>query len=168
MLNCLLIALVLQQNVSVQLETLEIFSDLLFRFGNVMSFYHPNIKDALIPQLNNSRTAVSKRTITCISYMTMTCNDEIYNSICETLLSELKNSNTSKAKIYINCVTAICKHSGSRLVNYLQVFIQLIVNYIELNDDDLKEACLQALEIFVRRCPQEIAPTIQNVFQFLI
>ena len=163
-----LINAVMQPNVSVQLEALEIFSDLLFRFGKVMSLYYPSVKDALLPQLKNSRTAVCKRTITCVAYMTITSSDALYAEIMTHLLSELTDSEPSNSKIYINCATAICKHSSSRMGIYLEEIMELIMKYIEHNDDDLKEACFQAFEIFVRRCPKEVSGYIEKVFYFSI
>lgn len=128
-----------------------------------MSTYYPNIKEALLPQLNNVRTAVCKRTITCIAYMTITCNDQLYSEMMNNLLGELCNSNNNTAKIYINCITAVCKHSGSRMDPYLHKIIEQIIRFIEVSDDDLKEACFQILEIFVRRCPKEVSGYIENV-----
>jgi len=154
--------------VSVQLEALEIFSDLLFRFGNVMSLYYPSIKDALLPQLKNSRTAVCKRTITCIAYMTITCTDALYTDIMNYLLKEIATSPSNNAKIYINCITAVCKHSGSRMSPYLPKIMETIFTYIDQDDDDLKEACFQTFEIFIRRCPKEVSNYIEKVLCFFM
>lgn len=158
-----LISAVTQSDVSLQLECLEIFSDLLFRFGHVMSLYYPSIKDALLPQLENSRTAICKRTITCIGFMAITCNEALFTEIINHILNQLKNSDANSAKIYINCSSAICKNAGTRVDPYLKSFVELIIKFIPSNDDDLKEACFLALEIFVRRCPKEASAYIEQV-----
>lgn len=152
-----------QQNVSIQLDTLEIFSDLLFRFGSVMSLYYNNIKEALMPQLNNSRSAVCKRAITCIAYITISCSDQLYDEILNHLLSELQKTEINNTKIYVNCITVVCKHSGSRMDPYLKSILEFAFEFVNSNDDDLKEACFQIFDIFVRRCPKEVSQYIQQI-----
>jgi len=51
----------LQQDVSVQLEALDILADLLSRFGSLLLDFHSGILKSLLPQLNSSRQAVRKR-----------------------------------------------------------------------------------------------------------
>lgn len=50
-----------QEDVSVQLEALDILSDLLSRFGALLITFHPTILGALLPQLSSPRQAVRKR-----------------------------------------------------------------------------------------------------------
>jgi len=50
-----------QNDVSVQLEALDILGDLLSRFGGLLIVFHPNILEALSPQLKSPRLAVRKR-----------------------------------------------------------------------------------------------------------
>ena len=133
-----------------------------------MNLYYVNIKETLLPLLKNSRTAVCKRTITCIGYMTITCSDQLYKDIMDHLLDELRSGDANNAKIYINCITAVCKHSGVRMALYLPSIMELVIKYIDVSDDDLKEACFQIFEIFVRRCPKESFLYIQQVSHLYI
>lgn len=55
-----------QDEISIQLEVLDIFSDLLSRFGTGLVNYHASILEALLPQLRSPRLAVRKRAITSI------------------------------------------------------------------------------------------------------
>ena len=64
------------------------------------------------------------------------------------------------------------RQSGHRFGEHLEKVIPLIVCYCEPDedsgggdsmDDELREHCLQAFEAFVRRCPKEITPHIENV-----
>lgn len=50
-----------KDDVSVQLEALDILGDLLSRFGGLMVQYHPTLVEALQPQLKSPRLAVRKR-----------------------------------------------------------------------------------------------------------
>ena len=55
-----------QEDVSVQLEALDILGDLLSRFGGLLVSFHSSIKQALLPQLASPRLAVRKRAIIAI------------------------------------------------------------------------------------------------------
>lgn len=55
--------LVLQGNLDVLSDTLDITSELLARFGNVMSDYHTQLKTAILPHLEEPRPVVRKRAI---------------------------------------------------------------------------------------------------------
>ena len=53
----------LQGNLDVLSDTLDVTSDLLARFGNVMSGYHSHLKAAILPHLEEPRPVVRKRAI---------------------------------------------------------------------------------------------------------
>lgn len=152
-------------NESLQLGAIEIFSDLLLRFGSEMSVYYPKIKKALLPQLKNTRNAVSTRAITCLSYMTSTCSNELFEETIKDLIEQLTSSSSDKSRVYINCLTSICKQSGTRLSAHIPVLFDLVLVNIEHNDDDLKEACLQALEAFVLKCSNVMQEFIRKIVQ---
>ena len=50
-----------QSDVAVQLEALDILGDLLSRFGGLLVQFHPNLLEALQPNLKSPRLAVRKR-----------------------------------------------------------------------------------------------------------
>ena len=159
----------------IRLEALEILSDLLNRFGSLLVSFHANIQDALIPQLLCQRLAVRKRAITALSYLTMSCSQQLYNRVIEYLIEELTSYVNSKdinsAKTYIQCITAISRQSGHRFGEHLEKVMPLITKFasIDIKDkkpeevDELKEVCLQAYESFVRRCPKEISSHVPTV-----
>lgn len=62
------------KDVSVQLEALDILTDLLSRFGELLVPFHDTILKALVPQLGSQRQAVRKRTIVALSHLLCTCS----------------------------------------------------------------------------------------------
>ncbi|BES92029.1 Cullin-associated NEDD8-dissociated protein [Nesidiocoris tenuis] len=153
-----------QGDVSVQLEALDILADLLSRFGNLLVSFHPTILNALLPQLASPRQAVRKRTIVALSHLVMSCNQQLYSKLIEFLLEGLtKDSSASTTRTYIQCIAAICRQAGHRFGEHLERVMELIVNYSEQEDDELREFCLQACEAFVQKCPKEITPHITTV-----
>ncbi|KPM03809.1 hypothetical protein QR98_0022440 [Sarcoptes scabiei] len=161
----LVIALTLN-NCSVQIDVLDIFSDLIFRFGYALSFSYPTLKNSLIPHLKTQRNSISKRAINCLAGITITCDDKIFKEIIDHVIGELDRPlSTNQAKVFLNCLTSICKHSGGRIRSYVDTIVTLNKKFIDTQDDELIEACLLMFEIFVRRCPQEMNSHLSKVLR---
>ncbi|KFV55793.1 Cullin-associated NEDD8-dissociated protein 1, partial [Tyto alba] len=160
-----------QEDVSVQLEALDILSDMLSRLGGTLYSFHSSILNCLLPQLTSPRLAVRKRAIIALGHLVLTCSGNIFSELTEHLLAELKrNESTSTTRTYIQCVAGISRQAGHRIGEHLEKIIPLIVQYCNVEDDELREYCFQAFESFVRRtficcdrCPKEIDPHIANV-----
>uniref|UniRef100_A0A8C4UAY0 Cullin associated and neddylation dissociated 2 (putative) n=1 Tax=Falco tinnunculus TaxID=100819 RepID=A0A8C4UAY0_FALTI len=153
-----------QEDVSVQLEALDILSDMLSRLGGTLYSFHSSILNCLLPQLTSPRLAVRKRAIIALGHLVLTCSGNIFSELTEHLLSELKrNESTSTTRTYIQCVAGISRQAGHRVGEHLEKIVPLIVQYCNVEDDELREYCFQAFESFVRRCPKEIDPHIPNV-----
>lgn len=153
-----------QEDVSVQLEALDILADLLSRFGGLLISFHTTILAALLPQLSSPRQAVRKRTIVALSHLVMSCNHQLYAKLINFLLDGLsRNANTSTTRTYIQCIAAICRQAGHRFGEHIERVMPLIVQYSREEDDELREYCLQAFEAFVHRCPKEITPHISTI-----
>lgn len=96
------------EDVSVKLEALDILSDLLSRFGDLLIQFHDTILRALVPQLSSVRQAVRKRTIVALSHLLTSCNDTAYNQVVEHLLEGLhKSENPGAIRTYIQCLASI-------------------------------------------------------------
>ncbi|NWY51390.1 CAND1 protein, partial [Chionis minor] len=160
-----------QEDVSVQLEALDILSDMLSRLGGTLYSFHSSILNCLLPQLTSPRLAVRKRAIIALGHLVLTCSGNIFSELTEHLLAELKrNESTSTTRTYIQCVAGISRQAGHRIGEHLEKIIPLIVQYCNVEDDELREYCFQAFESFVRRificydrCPKEMDPHIPNV-----
>ncbi|NWX41658.1 CAND1 protein, partial [Steatornis caripensis] len=160
-----------QEDVSVQLEALDILSDMLSRLGGTLFSFHSSILNCLLPQLTSPRLAVRKRAIIALGHLVLTCSGNIFSELTEHLLAELKrNESTSTTRTYIQCVAGISRQAGHRIGEHLEKIIPLIVRYCNVEDDELREYCFQAFESFVRRificcdrCPKEIDPHIPSV-----
>lgn len=162
-------AIVRQEDVSVQLEALDILGDLLARFGSLLVSFHPNILDALLPQLASPRLAVRKRTIIALSHLVVSCSPQIYARLMDFLIEELaKNSSMSTTRTYIQCIAAISRQAGHRFGEYLERVMPLIVQYVAVDDDELREYCISACEAFTLRCPKEITPHLSTITEICL
>ncbi len=50
----------------------------------------------------------------------------------------------------------------------MERIIPLIRNFCKIEDDELREYCLQAFESFVRRCPKQISPHINKIIRICL
>jgi len=97
-----------QEDVSVQLEALDIVADLLSRFGALLVTFHPTILAALLPQLSSPRQAVRKRTIVALSHLLTSSNNYLYNKLLDHLLEGLQTQTTKNViRTYIQCIASI-------------------------------------------------------------
>ncbi|KAF3429218.1 LOW QUALITY PROTEIN: hypothetical protein E2986_00011 [Frieseomelitta varia] len=139
-----------QEDVSVQLEALDIMADLLSRFGALLITFHSTILAALLPQLSSPRQAVRKRTIIALSHLLTSSNNYLYNKLI------------IYSKVFILKQRKI-RQAGHRFGEQIEKVMPLIVQYSNEDDDELREYCLQAFESFVYRCPKEITPHINKI-----
>lgn len=155
-----------QEDMSVQLEALDILGDLLSRFGGLLISFHPSIMQSLLPQLSSPRLAVRKRAIIALGYLVMSCNNTLFFELIEFLLTELnKNTSTSTTRTFIQCIGAISRQAGHRFGEHLEKIVPPIMKFCQEEDDELREYCLQAFESFVRRCPKEISSFVTNIIK---
>ncbi|KAH1023273.1 cullin-associated NEDD8-dissociated protein 1 isoform X2 [Dendroctonus ponderosae] len=158
-----------QEDVSVQLEALDIIADLLLRFGPLLQTFHQSILTALLPQLESQRQAVRKRTICALSNLVLSCNNELYNKLIDHLYDGLRlNKANSQTRTYIQCVAAVCRQSGHKFGEQIDKFVPIILQRSDVDDEELREYCLQAFESFVNRCPKEITPNIPKITELCL
>ncbi|KAI2665451.1 Cullin-associated NEDD8-dissociated protein 1 [Labeo rohita] len=109
-------AIAKQEDVSVQLEALDIMADMLC--------------SCLLPQLTSPRLAVRKRTIIALGHLVMSCGNLVFVDLIEHLLSELsRNESMSTTRTYIQCIAAISRQAGHRIGEYLEKIIPLVVKF---------------------------------------
>uniref|UniRef100_A0A8C7IUK5 Cullin associated and neddylation dissociated 1 n=1 Tax=Oncorhynchus kisutch TaxID=8019 RepID=A0A8C7IUK5_ONCKI len=162
-------AIAKQEDVSVQLEALDIMADMLCRQGGLLVNFHPSILSCLLPQLTSPRLAVRKRTIIALGHLVMSCGNLVFVDLIEHLLSELsRNDSMSTTRTYIQCIAAISRQAGHRIGEYLEKIIPLVVKFCNIDDDELREYCIQAFESFVRRCPKEVYPHVGTVINICL
>ncbi|PZC73570.1 hypothetical protein B5X24_HaOG209399 [Helicoverpa armigera] len=158
-----------QEDVSVQLEALDILADLLSRFGGLLISFHPMLLNSLLPQLASPRQAVRKRTIVALSHLVMSCNASLYNKLIDHLLEGLSSSTSSSvSRTHIQCIASICRQAGHRFGEQLWRVAPQVLEYSTDADEELREHCLQALEAFVLKCPKEVQPHIPTIIDLCL
>ncbi|KAL4655691.1 cullin-associated NEDD8-dissociated protein 1-like [Arapaima gigas] len=158
-----------QEDVSVQLEALDILSDMLSRLSGTLVSFHTSILSSLLPLLTSSRLAVRKRAIIALSHLVSSCSSALFKQLVEHLLAELSSGRaTSATRTYIQCLATVSRQGGHRVGEHLEKIIPLVVKYCSVEDDELREYCFQAFEAFVRRCPKEMSSHISTIIKLCL
>ncbi|XP_062843034.1 cullin-associated NEDD8-dissociated protein 2 [Trichomycterus rosablanca] len=165
----LISAMAKQDDVSVQLEALDILSDMLGRLSSTLVSFHQSILTSLLPQLTSPRMAVRKRAIMALGHLVPSCSPAIFTQLSQHVIGELtRGSPAANTRTYIQCLTTISRHGGHRVGEHLEKIIPTLVKFCNVDDDELRENCFQAFEAFVRRCPKEISPHIPTVIKMCL
>ncbi|CAO0798288.1 unnamed protein product [Mucor circinelloides] len=151
-----------------QMDTLDILSELLARFGGQITLdQQTQIQSVLLPLLSHNRAAIRKRITVSIGYLVVHTNDELFNHLFTFIMDGLNNSANSSEKLrtLVQCAGVLSRYNTARLGKHLAQVIPIIANYTSKaeEDDELREICLQTLESFVLRCPNEISPFINDI-----
>ncbi|KAJ7999313.1 hypothetical protein DPEC_G00193090 [Dallia pectoralis] len=158
-----------QQDVYVQLEALDILSDMLGRLSGTLVSFHASILTSLLPQLNSPRMAVRKRVIMALGQLVHSCSTALFTQLAEHLLAQLGQAQqASNIRTYIQCLATVSHQGGHRVGEHLEKIIPMVVKFCRVEDDELREYCFQAFEAFIRRCPKEISPHVSTVIQLCL
>uniref|UniRef100_A0A6Q2YTV2 TATA-binding protein interacting (TIP20) domain-containing protein n=1 Tax=Esox lucius TaxID=8010 RepID=A0A6Q2YTV2_ESOLU len=158
-----------QQDVSVQLEALDILSDMLGRLSGTLVSFHASILTSLLPQLTSPRMAVRKRAIMALGHLVPSCSTALFTQLAEHLMAELGRAQpSSNTRTYIQCLAMVSRQGGHRVGEHLEKIIPMVVKFCSVEDDELREYCFQAFEAFIRRCPKEMSPHVPMVIKLCL
>ncbi|CAI2168263.1 13239_t:CDS:10 [Funneliformis geosporum] len=127
----------------VKMDTLDILSELLARFGNSVANnpqIQKRIQNVLVPLLGHSRPAFRKRTTVALGNLVTHTPDDLFNELVQQLLVEFGRAGDQNDKLK----TLVHRSSAPRLGKHLPQFLPLVIKNVDACDDDeLRENCLQ-------------------------
>lgn len=169
------------RDVNVQLESLEILTELINRVGPALHIWHERMQQQLILQLESERSAVRKRSMNALSYLLACCSDDLFSVTIARVIQALQDlapqslqeaqerfsSNSSvcaSSKTLLQCIATIIRVAGHRSnEEQLNRVMPIIHTFCQINDDELREYCLQAYEAYVRRCPMIVSSSLGDI-----
>ncbi|KAG3295140.1 putative cullin associated and neddylation dissociated 2 (putative) [Ictidomys tridecemlineatus] len=157
-------AIAQQEDVAVQLEALDILSDMLSRLGAPLGTFHASLLHCLLPQLSSPRLAVRKRAVVALGHLAAACSTDLFVELADHLLDRLPGPRAPDAFIFAKSLPRGRCHPACKVVRaHLDRLVPLVEEFCNLDDDELRESCLQAFEAFLRKCPKEMDPHVANV-----
>ncbi|PSS19007.1 Cullin-associated NEDD8-dissociated protein [Actinidia chinensis var. chinensis] len=148
-------------NTDIKCVCLDILSDVLHKYGNLMASDHGMILSALLPQLSSNHASVRKKTISCIASLASSLSDDLLAKATFEVVQLLKNrgAKTEMTRTNIQMIGALSRAVGYRFGPHLGDTVPILLNYCTSaseNDEELREHSFQALESFLLRCPRDI------------
>lgn len=154
---------------AVVLEILDITATLLRRFGKKLVSHHTALQEVLMPFLEHTRPAIRKRAIEALSTLVGVAADEPFNALCSTIIESMSvasrtmtgedaSSQNQSTMTKVQLVSAVCSVVGVRIAAYIDALVPLIEDAASFEEnDELREACVQAFETIAARCPIQFA-----------
>lgn len=107
-----------------------------------------------MPLLEHSRGVIRKRSAIAMVNLANVAVDEVLNALLETLLSNLKKQsaeeNSIKIQTLISTFASLSRSNVKGVDRFMEDICRSTINFCKLaqEDDDLKEVCLSALQVF--------------------
>ncbi|XP_012664685.1 cullin-associated NEDD8-dissociated protein 2 isoform X2 [Otolemur garnettii] len=135
--------------------------------GVPLGAFHASLLHCLLPQLSSPRLAVRKRAVGALGHLAAACSTDLFIELADYLLDRLPGpqapATPAAIRTLIQCLGSVGRQAGHRLGAHLDRLVPLVEDFCNLDDDELRESCLQALEAFLRKCPKEMGPHVPNV-----
>jgi len=151
----------------IQLDTLDILSDLLSKFGYVL-LNKPDvlesIQNTLKKLLNNSRLAIRKRANNAIGSLATVMSSDMFNGMISFITNELnKTSDIDYLKSLISCIGTLCRSNSSFFEPHINTLFPYLLKYSKNNDAELSETCIKTIETLAIRCPIPLTEKLNDI-----
>jgi len=160
-------------NADISNECMELTSDLVVRFGAMMTADdHTKMLEALKPQLLSNKPAVRRRAKDCIGFLAPSLSEALFSSLISFLVEYAGSSQVDHQRSCIQAIGSVSRQCGSRVGPFLATIVPLFdqicakIRAEEEQEDwmfDLLENIIQVFDTFVLRCPREVAPHIDVI-----
>ncbi|KAL7749659.1 hypothetical protein RI367_004887 [Sorochytrium milnesiophthora] len=156
---------------AVQIDILEIISEVLSRFGMVLASdgkqpLLTQVQQRILPMLSHNRPAVRKRASVALAHVVTFGSEEMFATVSSAVLAALTDERDSeKLRTYLSTASALSRSSPQRVGKSITQLVPAVMRHLDEDSDELREACLQTLESLVLRCPTEMTPYITSIVQ---
>ncbi len=138
------------------MDVVDLLNDLVVRFGHALLVldsqgpaFQKTVLGALVPLLNHARPAVRKRTSTALGSLSLHLTDDMFQLLVGELIQQCsakcKSQDYEKLVTVVGCLAQLTRYGSSRLLGLMDKILVATLDYTELENDDLREQCLQVL-----------------------
>uniref|UniRef100_A0A1I7SZC2 TIP120 domain-containing protein n=1 Tax=Caenorhabditis tropicalis TaxID=1561998 RepID=A0A1I7SZC2_9PELO len=162
-----------------RVDVLDLIGEVLLRFGEHVPDMHKSLLNSMTDHLYSNRSTIRKKATTGIGHLASVINIQLYDELVGQLLNELttkasKSSSDPQTRTLVVALSTIARASGTKFSKHTQKVIPHLLKFlnvpddVECENDDLREASLQGLEVFLYRSPQEVVAFQKDVVNQLI
>lgn len=153
------------EKVDLQQDALEFLNDLLGRFGPSLKPWHSKLQNICLERLSSQYRSIRKRCVKALSNLSIHSDDKLFGQLMDKVLKEIE---ADSDRTYVQLTSSVAKKAGHRLGSYLSKIITLMMDTAEKiseeeGEDEIREHILEAFELFVLKCPEEVKPYIDLI-----
>jgi len=148
------------------IDALDVVSEIINRFpGYIASNAHLQVQilQSALPFLRHTRPAVRKRALAVLGALGPNCASEVFTQLAKDMSDDLDNSSLEINRTVVQLITTLARTSARRLGRRLPQFMPRIIDKLKIDNDELRETVLQALETILLRCPAEVTPFVTQI-----
>ncbi|SJX63716.1 uncharacterized protein SRS1_14466 [Sporisorium reilianum f. sp. reilianum] len=146
------------------IDSLDILAELINKFAAsvtaAVALQNALLK-SVVPAMRHSRPAVRKRSLTVLGALGSCATSDIFTQLSIQLSSDLApKSSVDTRKTAVQLIGIFARTCPRRLGRRLPEFMPAVIQTAKHDDDELRETCLQSIELILLRCPAEVTPFV--------
>ncbi|TKY84547.1 hypothetical protein EX895_006449 [Sporisorium graminicola] len=146
------------------IDSLDILAELINKFAasvtSTIALQNVLLK-SVVPAMRHSRPAVRKRSLTVLGALGSCATSDIFTQLSIQLSSDLAPKNSvDTRKTAVQLIGIFARTCPRRLGRRLPEFMPSVIQTAKHDDDELRETCLQSIELILLRCPTEVTPFV--------
>ncbi|SPO27611.1 related to Cullin-associated NEDD8-dissociated protein 1 [Ustilago trichophora] len=154
------------------IDSLDILAELINKFAAsvtaAVALQNALLK-AVVPAMRHTRPAVRKRSLTVLGALGSCATSDIFTQLSVQLSSDLApKSSVDTRKTAVQLIGIFARTSPRRLGRRLPEFMPSVLQTAKHDDDELRETCLQSIELILLRCPAEVTPFVNSSIELAL
>lgn len=146
------------------IDSLDILAELITKFSANVTAALPlqnAVLKAVVPAMRRSRPAVRKRSLTVLGALGSCATSDVFTQLSVQLSSDLApQTSVDTRKTAVQLIGMFARTCPRRLGRRLPEFMPSVIQTAQHDDDELRETCLQSIELILLRCPAEVTPFV--------
>ncbi|PWN43702.1 TIP120-domain-containing protein [Ceraceosorus guamensis] len=155
------------------IDSTELLGDLFTRLPSIAASdatLQQRALQVLVTRLSHDRAAVRKRAVTALSALGAHSKSEVFTGIATAIITVLDTTQgpskaqlTESQKTMVQLVGSLAKTCPKRIGRRLPELMPRVIAATQVDDDELREACLQCMEAVLQQCPSESTPFVRGI-----
>ncbi|KAE8232387.1 hypothetical protein CF326_g2581 [Tilletia indica] len=148
------------------IDSLGTVSEIISRFPNHIAAnisLQAQILQSSLPYLRHSHSALRERTLAVLGVLGPSCASETFTQLTKDASEVLDPASAEVSRTAIQLIDTLARTAPRHLGPAMPQFMPRIINMAKVDDADLREVVLQALETILLSCPAEVAPFVTQI-----
>ncbi|KAK9456002.1 armadillo-type protein [Dipodascopsis uninucleata] len=143
-------------NLQSSTDNVDVLVDLINKFGPSFTLEQvEKTESVLVEVLENGRGLTRKRAISALGALSVFLTPKLWDSLIDYILKLFETDGISydKLRTIVSVCGTLCKTDPNRFSQYLLAVTPNVIKCLNIEDDEVREAALTTLDIFIEYCP---------------